>query len=107
MREKLRGYIGAPRIFTARFKMFGIVGNYHKTQFLSALMVEVKANDGEEVTDHIWVVPPPSIERSGPKPGDEVYFLGKVNVYWKRAEDYSKRLRSYGLIVLGEVSKLE
>lgn len=101
MQSKARKVLGANdgerNLYTGEFVRVGFKNGF-KGPVKTVLLKDVKDENGQLVTDHLWFNMTKGFEAANPEPRDIVEFMGKAEKYIKgyngRREDVYKPLES-------------
>jgi hypothetical protein len=111
MRKELKNRVGRRGRFRATFQRFGSKRDPRYPQCMTALFLAVRDESGEIVTDHLWFDVGDQLRRLELQPGDEVFFVARVQKYRKRNpnaidDDDPRFVEDYRLSYPSKVSKL-
>lgn len=92
MREVLQEREGKRGRFSGTVKRFGKKPAYKGPDLITLLLVDVRDEADNEVTDHLWFVVRKQLKELNLQPGDKIEFTARVKSYIKgyrgRREDF-------------------
>ena len=83
MREELQQRNGKRGRFSGTVKRFGSKPAYRGPNLVTLLLVDVRDEAGNEVTDHLWFVVRKQLKELNLQPGDRIEFTARVVEYVK------------------------
>lgn len=83
MREELQSREGKRGRFSGTVKRFGSKPAYRGPALATLLLVDVRDEAGNEVTDHLWFVVRKQLKELNLQPGDKIEFTARVKPYAK------------------------
>lgn len=112
MRKELKKLDKVRGIFTGAFVRFGKKSGWKGTTLTTILLTDIKDNEGNVVSDHLWFNYTKGFESVDLQENDVIQFEARVTKYWKgycgyREDVYAPVKKDYKLAYPTKIKKIK